>query len=151
MADERDIRIIEQLNRDGRLSLRKIAEKLDYSPSTVSNHFRQMKEDGVIQGFRPSLDYSKLGFDFTCISQINTEAGKQKQTADILSDKRYIHSLYQVTGETDIIAVCKFRSREQMRRHLLEDLNQLDGVTNTKTNVALKARVEARPLDLSEL
>jgi DNA-binding Lrp family transcriptional regulator len=150
-GNEKDIRIIEQLNKDGRASLRKIAEKLEYSPSTVSNHFRKLLDDEVIKGFRPQLDYSKLGFSFTCLTQIKAEAGKQKKVAEELSEKKYIHSLYQVTGDTDIIAICKFRSRKEMRENLTQDLNQLEGITDTKTNVALESKVEGRPVDLSDL
>ncbi|MFB6115061.1 MAG: Lrp/AsnC family transcriptional regulator [Candidatus Nanohalobium sp.] len=147
----KDFRIIEQLNSDGRLSLRKIAEELDYSPSTVSNHFRELRDNGVIQGFKPQLDYSKLGFSFTCITQIKAEAGKQTQVASTLAEKGYIHSLYQVTGDTDIIAICKFRNREEMRENLTQDLNQLEGITDTKTNVALNSKIEGRPIDLTSL
>lgn len=150
-VNEKDVRIIERLNEDGRLSLRKIAENLDYSPSTVSNHFRELIDNGVIQGFKPQLNYSKLGFSFTCITQIKTEAGKQIQVSETLSEKGYIHSLYQVTGDTDIIAICKFKNRKQMRENLTEDLNKLDGLNDTKTNVALNSKIEGRPIDLSSL
>jgi len=150
-ANIKDVRIIEQLNEDGRLSLRKIADRLDYSPSTVSNHFQGLHDKEVIKGFRPQLDYGKLGFSFTCITQIKTEAGKQKEVSKTLSEKSYIHSLYQVTGDTDIIGICKFISREKMRENLTDDLNQLEGITDTKTNVVLESRVEGRPLDLSGL
>ena len=150
-ADVKDLRIIEQLNGNGRLSLRKIAERLDYSPSTVSNHFQKLIENEVIEGFRPQLDYAKLGFSFTCITQIKAEAGRQKEVAETIEDKDYIHSLYQVTGDTDLIAICKFLSRERMRENLTGDLNQLDGITDTKTNVALDSIVESRPVSLKEL
>jgi DNA-binding Lrp family transcriptional regulator len=148
-VNEKDVRIIEQLNVDGRASLREIAEELDYSPSTVSNHFRELLDNGVIQSFRPRLDYGKLGFSYTCIIQIKTEAGKQTEVSDALSEKKYIHSLYQVTGDTDIITICKFRSRKEMRENLTHDLSQLEGITDTKTNVALKSKAEGRPVDLS--
>lgn len=150
-VNEKDIRIIEQLNQDGRASLREIAENLEYSPSTVSNHFRKLLDDEVIKGFRPQIDYDMLGFSFTCLTQIKAEAGKQKTVAEELSGKAYIHSLYQVTGDTDIIAICKFRSRGEMRKNLTQDLNQLEGITDTKTNVALDSKVEGRPVDLSGL
>lgn len=150
-ADTKDLRIIEHLNTDGRLSLRKIAKRLDYSPSTVSNHFQKLLDEEIIEGFRPQLDYAKLGFSFTCITQIKAEAGRQKEVAETLEEKDYIHSLYQVTGDTDLIAICKFLSRERMRENLTGDLNQLNGITDTKTNVALESIVESRPISLKQL
>lgn len=147
----KDIRIIEQLNDDGRLSLRKMADKLDYSPSTVGNHFHKLVDKGVIKGFRPRLDYKKMGFSFTIITQIKTVAGLQKEVAETLSERGYIHSLYQVTGDSDLIAICKFQSREEMRRNLTRDLNSMDGVSDTSTNVALDEKVEGRPIDLNPL
>lgn len=150
-ADIKDIRIIEQLNKDGRLSLRKIAKRLDYSPSTVSNRFHKLQDEEIIKSFRPRLDYGKLGFIFTCITQIKAEAGRQVEVTETLSEKGYIHSLYQVTGDTDIIAICKFKSRERLRKNLTKDLSKLDGLKDTKTNIALDEKIEGRPVELSDL
>ncbi|MCJ7479403.1 MAG: winged helix-turn-helix transcriptional regulator, partial [Candidatus Nanohaloarchaeota archaeon QJJ-7] len=54
-VDKTDLDIIEELKEDGRASLRELAEELDLSPSTVSNRFHRLVQEGVIHEFQPKL------------------------------------------------------------------------------------------------
>jgi len=53
--DNLDLKIINLLLEDGRASLRSIAEELDVSVTTISNHLKSMEEEGIVQGFKPVL------------------------------------------------------------------------------------------------
>lgn len=148
--DSTDIRIIEQLLLNGRASLREIAEELELSPSTVSNRFSKLRDSGIIERFQPVLDYEKMGFGFTAVVQVTVEAGYHDEVARKLSREGFVTSLFQVTGETDIISVCRFRDREEMRENLIEGLNKMEGILDTNTNVVLDSH-ENRGIDLAPL
>jgi len=149
-VDNTDLEIIEQLNRDGRASLRKIAEKLGISPSTVSNRFQKLKENDVVQRFQPILNYEKLGYGLTAVIDLNVEAAKKEDVIPILGRKRNVISEYVVTGETDIVLVCKFLDRKDMSR-FIDDLQSEDGIAQTNTNVVLESPKENGRLDLGRL
>ncbi len=138
MVDDSDIQIIEQLRKDGRLSLRKLAERVDISASTVSNRFNKLLENKVIEGFRPVLDYEELGFGLTTIIQLTVESGKIQAATDKLEEVGFVDSVYVVTGETDIMVVCRFRDRQDMNQGA-RDLQSIEGVEGTKTNVVLES------------
>lgn len=138
MVDKSDIQIIEQLRKDGRLSLRKLAERVDISASTVSNRFNKLLENRVIKGFQPVLDYEKLGFGLTTIIQLTVESGKIQAATDKLEKVDFVDSVYVVTGETDIMVVCRFRDRQGMNKGA-RNLQSIEGVEGTKTNVVLES------------
>lgn len=146
MVDKSDIQIIEQLRESGRLSLRKLADRVDISASTVSNRFNQLTKDGVIKGFRPILDYEQLGFGLTAVIQLKAESGKIDDVLEELNSIGFIESMYVVTGETDIITICRFRDRQNMNKSTKE-LQAIEGIDGTKTNVVLECE-ENRNIDL---
>jgi len=41
--------------------------------TTVSNHLRDLEEEGVIRGYTPIVDYDKLGYDVTAVLQLKVE------------------------------------------------------------------------------
>jgi DNA-binding Lrp family transcriptional regulator len=148
--DLTDIRILEELKEDGRRSLREIAKNQDMSPSTSSNRFRKMREEGIIKGFQPIIDYEKLGFDFTTVTHIGSESGKIEDIQESLKQKSYVSSFFLVTGETDIIVISRFRSRKEMNENL-RDLQSLDGVEDTNTNVVLESEGDMNGVKLEAL
>lgn len=149
-VDDTDIRILEHLQKDGRASLRKLAEELDISPSTVSNRFHSLQERGIIQGFRPIIDYEAAGFDLTAVIELNAAANEMEHVADAIEDRARVVSFFEVTGETDMVLVCKFLDREDMNT-FVKQLQKEEGVTETKTNVVLTSPTVWEPLSLDAL
>ncbi|MDY6770203.1 MAG: Lrp/AsnC family transcriptional regulator [Candidatus Nanohaloarchaea archaeon] len=145
--DSTDIRMIERLQADGRSSLRELADALDLSPSTVSNRFHRLREDGVITGFRPVLDHEEIGFDLTAIVELTIDPDRTAETVAALQEKDGIVAFYEVTGETDAVLVCKFTGREDMN-DCVKAFQQVDGVTATNTKVVLDSVEEDGRLDL---
>ncbi len=146
--DRTDIRILERLQRDGRASLRKLAEELDLSPSTVSNRFHALQENGIITGFRPAIDYEAAGFGLTGVIEVNAAADRMEDVATHIRDLDRVVAFFEVTGETDMVLVCKFLDREDMNA-FVKDLQKQAGVTETQTNVVLTSPKEWSAVDLT--
>lgn len=137
-VDDKDIRIIEQLLSDGRASLRKIADRVGVSPSTASNRFKELVDNGVIQGFVPILDYEKMGYRFSALTHIKTEPGKVGEIAESLKEKAFIEQCFSVTGDADIVIVSHFQNREEMNDSI-QEVQRMEGIEETKTNVVLES------------
>lgn len=134
--DETDIRILDQLNRDGRASLREIAATLDLSPSTVSNRFHALQERDVITGFRPVIDYEEAGFGLTAVLEVSADPKAMERVAARLQERERVRSFFEVTGDADMVLICAFLDREDMNR-FVKSVQKEDGVIATKTNVVL--------------
>jgi len=136
MYRDLDERIIEHLRRDGRVSLRELARQLDVSPTTVSQHLDALRQRGVIRGFKPVLDYGKLGYGITAVIQIKAKGNLLGEIVDSLkSDDRLTH-VYEITGEFDLLVIGKFQDQMTMNEEIKRLLNH-PGVEGTNTSITL--------------
>ena len=144
-----DAKLINALLTDGRASLRSLAEDLDVSVTTVSNHLSDLEEEGVIRGYSPIVDYDALGYDVTAVIQLKVEGNALPDITDKLREHRQMTSVYEVTGDYDIIAIGKFKDTDGMNRQIKQLLTDPD-IKESNTSVVLNAAAEHQqfPLDL---
>jgi DNA-binding Lrp family transcriptional regulator len=146
-----DAKLINALLGDGRASLRSLAEELDVSVTTVSNHLRDLEEEGVIEGYTPRVNYDALGYDVTAVLQLKVEGSALPDITDSLRQQKQMVSVYEVTGDYDVIAVGKFVDTDGMNEQIKTILSDVD-IRESNTSVVLNAVVENKQfeLDISE-
>ncbi|MDS0295809.1 HTH-type transcriptional regulator Lrp [Halogeometricum luteum] len=142
-----DAKLINALLGDGRASLRSLAEELDVSVTTVSNHLRDLEDEGVIEGYTPRVNYDALGYDVTAIIQLKVEGSALPDITDRLREQKQMVSVYEVTGDYDIIAVGKFTDTDGMNSQIKALLTDAD-IRESNTSVVLNAVVENQQFDL---
>jgi DNA-binding Lrp family transcriptional regulator len=124
-----DSKLVNALLNDGRASLRSLAEELDVSVTTISNHLSALEESGAITGYTPKVNYAL-----------------EEVTEQLRGEERMI-SVYEVTGDDDVVAIGKFRDTDEMNdqiKRLVSDAN----VKGSNTSVVLSAPVENRQFEL---
>lgn len=146
-----DEKLVNALLNDGRSSLRNLAEELDVSVTTVSNHLSDLDDQGVIKGYTPKVDYGALGYDVTAVIQLKIEGSAITSVADTLREAKQMVSVYEVTGDHDVIAIAKFKDTDGMNEQIKNLLND-ENVKETNTSVVLNTVCEHEqfPLDVSE-
>jgi DNA-binding Lrp family transcriptional regulator len=142
-----DAKLINALLGDGRASLRSLAEELDVSVTTVSNHLRDLEDEGVIEGYTPRVNYDALGYDVTAILQLKVEGSALPGITDSLRDQKQMVSVYEVTGDYDVIAVGKFEDTDGMNEQIKTLLTDAD-IRESNTSVVLNAVVENKQFEL---
>jgi DNA-binding Lrp family transcriptional regulator len=142
-----DRKLVNSLLGDGRASLRSLAEELDVSVTTVSNHLSDLEDQGIIQGYTPKVDYDKLGYDVTAILQLKVEGTALEDVTADLREHRQMVSVYEVTGDHDIIAIGKFEDTDDMNDEIKLLLND-PGITESNTSVVLNPAKEHEQFDL---
>lgn len=150
MTDRTDLRILDELRKDGRVSYSEIAERLGIATSTVTGRVEKMKENGVITGFKPEIDYENLGFELTAMIAVKAEADRIESTAEKLESNERVISFFEVTGKTDMIVISRFIDREDMNS-FLKNIQQTQGIRSTETNVILTPPKLDDNMDLSKL
>jgi DNA-binding Lrp family transcriptional regulator len=142
-----DARLINALLGDGRASLRSLAEELDVSVTTVSNHLRDLEDEGVIRGYTPVVNYDALDYDVTAVIQLKVEGSALPEITERLKTQKQMISVYEVTGDYDVIAVGKFKDTDGMNRQIKELLTDAD-IRESNTSVVLNAVVENQQFEL---
>jgi DNA-binding Lrp family transcriptional regulator len=144
--EDLDRRLVNALLRDGRASQRGLAEELDVSVTAVSNHLSTL-EERAIRGYVPALDYDELGYDVTAVVRLRVEGDALPELAERLADEPRMVSVYEVTGDHDIVAVGKFADTDDMNRQIKALLTD-PAIEATNTSVVLNAVCENEQFEL---
>ena len=63
--DEIDLKILAEIQADGRITNVELAKRVGISPPPCLRRVRALEEEGYIQGYRGLLDPRRLGYDVT--------------------------------------------------------------------------------------
>ena len=142
-----DVRLLRALQEDARRSLRQLAAELQVSTSTVSKRLADLQDRGVVLGFRPVVDYAKLGYGLIAITKIKARGDALPSIVEALAADRVLTHVYEITGEFDVLVVGRFRNETEMNREIKRMLS-LPGIEGTNTSVVLSAAKEDADADL---
>jgi DNA-binding Lrp family transcriptional regulator len=142
-----DRKLVNELLGDGRASLRSLAEDLDVSVTTVSNHLSELEAEGIIDGYTPRVDYDALGYDVTAILQLKVEGDSLTEVTETLAQHEQVMSVYEVTGDHDIIAIGKFHDTDDMNNSIKELLTDPE-IKESNTSVVLNPEKEHEQFEL---
>ena len=148
MAHENlDEKLINSLLGDGRASLRSLAEELDVSVTTISNHLKDLEADGVIEGYSPIVAYESLGYDVTAIMHLKVEGSALSEITTKLEAEKQMISVYETTGDYDIIAIGKFSDTDDMNAQIKALLDDVD-IRESNTSVVLNSVKDNQQFEL---
>ena len=134
--DDLDIDILKRLNDSARKSFRDIAKELHVSLTTVSNRVKAMEKAGVILGYIPIVDASKLGYDIMAVIGIKVIHGRIVETEQDLAKEPGVFAVFDSTGEWDAIVMARFKNRGELNTFVKKVLDH-ENVDRTYTQVVL--------------
>jgi DNA-binding Lrp family transcriptional regulator len=136
--DDIDIRILNLLQEDSRLSYNKIATKLRLSVGTVFNHVKNLQKRGVLKGYTVILDWVKLGYNLSAIVLVQSDGKHVTEVESEIAKSPNVVAVYDVTGDYDAVVVSKFKDRNSLNV-FIKGLLAMPFVKRTVTNVAFSA------------
>ena len=152
--DAIDVRILRELQADGRLSNVALAERVGLSPSPCLRRVRRLEEDGVIAGYRALLDRSKVSLGLTAFVAIRIEAHQDERAAQVQEALRAMPEVvacHLVSGEADFLLEVVLPDLAAYERLLLGRLLKLPGVKDIRTSFAMRQVKPAASLPLDQL
>ncbi len=132
--DELDKRIIELLCKSSQGSYRHFAKELGVHPTTLIQRIKNLESRGVITGYRASIDYMALGFDYMGV--VNIYADDAIAVQEKVIEIPQVISLFDVTGDSDCIAWVACEDREEFSR-VVKAINAIPHVRKTNTSIIL--------------
>jgi Lrp/AsnC family transcriptional regulator for asnA, asnC and gidA len=136
--DSVDLQIIRALEDDSRVSLRKLAHRIGLTPNILHNHITNLERAGVILGYMPVVDSSKMGYALTAIIMIQVEGSHLVEVENEIAKESNVLSVYDITGEYDAIIFAKFRDNASLNGYLKKLLTDRY-IKRTTTLVALNS------------
>ena len=141
MVDDTAKIVLEEYLKDSRQSFREVARKIGISSGTVANRIKDLEEIGVIKKYTTQLDYDKLGYELTAVTEIIVSEGMMIEVGNMISKINETIGVYNVTGDSDILVIAKFRSRKDLS-DFTKMILKMPNVVRTKTHVVLNTLKE---------
>ncbi len=141
MSDDISAKVLEEYLRDSRQSIREVARKIGVSSGTVASRLREMEDAGVIRRYAAVLDYEKLGYELTAVTEVTVSEGKMIDVGEAIAKMSQATGVYNVTGDSDIMVVGKFRNRRELS-DFTKKLLTIPHVDRTKTHLVLNTMKE---------
>nr|WP_180204780.1 Lrp/AsnC family transcriptional regulator [Pseudomonas sp. SbOxS1]NYU04774.1 Lrp/AsnC family transcriptional regulator [Pseudomonas sp. SbOxS1] len=149
--DRIDRKILSELQKDGRLSVTDLAERVGLSLSPCHRRVRALEESGVLLGYRAQLDPGALGLNFSAMVFATLREGDRRaveafETA--LVDIPQVVDAQRLFGEPDYLLHVITQDLPAFQRLYDESLSTLPNVQRLTSTLVMKRVVQDRPLPL---
>jgi DNA-binding Lrp family transcriptional regulator len=132
-VDDVDRRILAELTKDGRLSVRALAERVHISRANAYARVNQLLADGVITGFSADLDPERAGFGTSAYVMLTIQQNTWREVSAAISQLPYIEHFALVGGDFDVLALVRAPDNAALRHVVLERIQEIEGVRGTRT------------------
>jgi Lrp/AsnC family leucine-responsive transcriptional regulator len=140
--DELDWRILEELQRDGRVSYTELGRRVSLTAPAVAERVRRLEEAGVIRGFHADVDAARVGFPITAFVRWTSSGPDCSHLGEVAKEIPEIVECNRVTGEASYVLKILARSVGHLER-LIDGLMPYGSTT---TSVVLSSPVVHRPI-----
>jgi Lrp/AsnC family transcriptional regulator, regulator for asnA, asnC and gidA len=134
--DALDCRMIELLQKDGRVANTEIAKKLGISEATVRTRLTRLIQEQYIQIVAVSNPL-KLGFEVVGTIRIHVEIKKMERIIRELKAIKSLWHIVQTTGGTGIDTEFVLKNLDELNHLIFDQINRIDGVLRTETSLFL--------------
>lgn len=152
--DRYDRRILDLLQSDGRLSNIELADRIGLSPSPCLRRVRLLEEAGAIQGYGARLDRDRIGLGLTVFVNVKVERHREEQAEAFcaaVAELPEVVSAHLVSGESDFLLQVAVPDLKDYERFLTGTLLKLPGVSDIRSNFAIRTVKPPSPLPLAHL
>lgn len=153
-VDASDLKILDVLQADGRITTSDLAERLGLSPTATGERLRRLTRDGVVTGYGARLDPHRLGLGllvFVEVSLDKTTSDAFERFARAVRLTSEILECHMVAGGFDYLVKARVADMAAYRRFLGDVLVALPGVRETRTYAVIDEVKSDGPLPLRGL
>ncbi|QRX84421.1 Lrp/AsnC family transcriptional regulator [Glaciimonas sp. PAMC28666] len=139
--DKFDVKILNILANDGRISWRELADTIGLSLTPTLRRVRLLEERGYIQGYIARLDEARLGGGLVVF--VSVAMDKQALEALTHFEERIaqvpeVMSCFLMTGDADYLLRVVVKDLHNYQAFLTNTLTRIPGVAHIKSSFALK-------------
>ena len=141
MIEAKDRRILSELQRDSRLTMQELAERVGMSSSACWRRVKSLEEDGVINRYAAIVNPRKAGFGLSSIVHVSLARHEQKNVETFIREvMRHPEVLecFATSGEADFHLRVVVEDMDAYNRFLDDFIFRLPGVSQVRSNIVLK-------------
>lgn len=137
-VDEVDLKILNRLRKNGRISLKELSAEVFLTMPAVSARIEKLENDGLIKGYHAEVDLEKLGYGIKAFVLVSVEPEDNKRFYEFAKEETCILECCHITGNYSMILKTVFPSTGLLD----EFLGRLQSFGKTETHVVFSTAVE---------
>jgi len=150
VVDAIDLRILEILQRDARVTQQEIARRVRLSQPSVADRIHKLEARGVILGYVAKVDPTHLGKDITAFIGVGISHPKYfEQFGKKVLALPDILECHRVAGSDSYLLKIRTENTRSLDRLLVEQLRTIPGVYRTETTLVLSSIKEDLALSVN--
>lgn len=139
--DSIDLRILDQLQRDGSLSNVELARRVNLSPSPCLARVKALEAAGVIDRYVAIANPTSLGLGLNVFISISLTSQNKASLAGFerrIAEHAEVMECYLMTGDSDYLIRVAVADIAALERFILEQLTPIPGIEKIRSSFALK-------------
>lgn len=140
MDNSIDLQILNILQKNGRISLKELAEQVYLSSPAVSSRIEQLEKNHIIQGYQAVINPIKMGYHIKAFVNLEVEPIQKKEFYPYIQTCVNVIECNCVTGDYSMLLEVLFPSTYELDAFI----GELQRFGRTKTLIAFSTCVEHR-------
>lgn len=139
--DSTDLRILEEIQKDGRISVVELSRRVNLTKTPCAERLRRLEKSGVVHGYFAQLDPAVLNAGHVVMVQVQlkgTTAAELEAFNLAVGRAPEIQSCHMVAGGYDYLLKVRSKDIDAYRKVLGEVISKLPGVLQTHTYVVME-------------
>ncbi len=141
MLETKDRALLLELQRDSRLSMQELAERVGMSTSACWRRVKALETNGIISRYAVIVDAKKAGFGLSSIVHVSLARHEHKNVDNFVREvSRHPEVLecFATSGEADFHLRVVVQDMDAYNVFLDDFVFQLPGVSQVRSNIVLK-------------
>jgi Lrp/AsnC family transcriptional regulator, leucine-responsive regulatory protein len=145
LLDEIDLRILGQLQSEGRLAMAELGRRVGLSAPAVAERVHRLERAGAIRGYHADLAPAALGYPISAVVRIRPAPGQLQRIPEIARETPEVAECNRITGEDCYLMRLHLRSIDDLEDVL--DRFTPHGLTTTSIVHSTPVPLRGPPLD----
>lgn len=131
--DEPDRRILGELIRDARTSMRALAGRVHISRANAYARVDRLVADGVITGFSARIAHERAGLRTSAYVSLSIEQNSWREVSATLARLPYVEHVSMLGADFDVLVLVRAPDNLALRDLVLDRIQAIPGVHATRT------------------
>lgn len=139
--DSIDQRILQELQRDGRLTHQELSDRVGLSPSPCARRIKKLEDEGYITGYSARIDEAKMGFGFNVFVSVKLDRQIEDRLVtfeDEVSRCPEVVDCWLMTGSFDYLMRVAVYDMNEFERFLTSRLTRIMGVASIESSIPVR-------------
>jgi Lrp/AsnC family leucine-responsive transcriptional regulator len=139
--DNYDARILSELQRDGRISWSKLADKISLSPSACQRRVEALIDRGIIENFTVNLNEDALGHHVKAFIAVNVDRQNTELAEDFrrkVKEHPQVQTCHMISGTIDFMLEVVADDLDAFGNFIDGELLSMPAVKDASSSIVLK-------------